>query len=35
MADKYVRAVQNMYKTSERLLRCAVGVHGRFKVGLG
>ena len=35
VASKYVRQVQNMYKSSTTLVRCAVGRTEDLKVGVG
>ena len=35
MAEKYVRLVQDMYKGSETVVRCAVRTTERFKVKFG
>lgn len=34
MADEYVNMVQDMYKDSETVMRCAVGVTDGFKLEL-
>ena len=35
IAEKYVRLVQDMYKRSETVVRCAVGTTESFKVKVG
>ena len=35
MTEKYVRIVQDMYKESKTVLRCAIGTTERFKVKVG
>ena len=35
IAEKYVQLVQNMYKESETVVRCAIGTTESFKVKVG